>query len=190
MCISSYTVLDLFVCFKGIFFAHKLERIIVFDLFKRRREKFVLTAPVSGKLIELSNVSDPVFAKKMLGDGLAIKPDNNSSQVMVEAPVSGKIVSLPDTKHAFGIETEDGKQILVHIGIDTVNLKGKGFKAYAKQGDMVKHGDKIISFNSKTIKNHKLDDTVMIIFTRGYEKKIEPQVEYGTEIEINQAILS
>lgn len=161
----------------------------MFGFFKKKKEPFVLTSPVAGELKKLSSVNDPVFAQKMMGDGIAVKPDE-SEIVNVYAPVSGKIVFLPNSKHAFGIETKDRKQILIHIGIDTVNLKGKGFTTYAEQGNKVKHGDKIISFDSNVIKSNKLDDIVMVIMTKGYDKKINPLVRYNQEVLVDQKLLA
>lgn len=157
--------------------------------FYKKKGHFILTAPVNGKLIELSHVNDPVFAKKMMGDGIAFYPDK-SHIIDVASPVSGKIISLASTKHAFGVETKDGKQVLVHIGIDTVNLKGRGFVKYKNEGDNVKHGEKIISIDSAVIQKNNLDPTVMVIFIQGYNKKIIPKVKYNSQVRINQEILA
>ncbi|MBN4062695.1 PTS glucose transporter subunit IIA [Alkaliphilus transvaalensis] len=95
---------------------------------------------MSGEIINIKNVPDKVFSKKMIGDGIAIKPNNG----IVVSPCDGKIVTLFPTNHAIGIETEEGLQILIHLGIDTVELKGEGFKSYVHKGDYVKAGDKIL----------------------------------------------
>jgi len=160
----------------------------MFDFLKKDKQ-FELSSPVSGKLIKLSEVNDQVFSSKMMGDGLAIKPDDTKNSVVVSSPVDGKIVSLPNTKHAFGIETKDHVDVLVHIGLDTVNLKGKGFTSYLKQGDKVKRGAKVISFDPDIIRLNKLDDTVMVILTDGYNKTIAPKVEYNKKTTSNEILL-
>jgi len=111
----------------------------VFELFKKNKSR-VIFAPMSGEIINIKNVPDKVFSKKMIGDGIAIKPNNG----IVVSPCDGKIVTLFPTNHAIGIETEEGLQILIHLGIDTVELKGEGFKSYVHKGDYVKAGDKIL----------------------------------------------
>ncbi|PHS35985.1 MAG: PTS glucose transporter subunit IIA [Alkaliphilus sp.] len=111
----------------------------MFELFKKNKSR-VIFAPMSGEIINIKNVPDKVFSKKMIGDGIAIKPNNG----IVVSPCDGKIVTLFPTNHAIGIETEEGLQILIHLGIDTVELKGEGFKSYVHKGDYVKAGDKIL----------------------------------------------
>lgn len=152
-----------------------------------RAEPFEVDAPTNGTLIELSKVSDPVFAQKMMGDGFAIKPQGD--QVVISAPVSGEIVSLPNTLHAVGIHTDNGVDVLVHVGIDTVDLKGKGFMAFAKQGDKVKRGAKLLEVNEQVLKDNKLDNTIMVILTAGYDKPIEPEVGYDKEVTTGQKLL-
>src|SRR5690625_6286781 len=83
-----------------------------------------ITMPMKGKLLPITDVPDDVFAGKMMGDGFAIVPEEG----LVVSPVNGKIINVFPTKHAIGIQSEGGREILIHIGIDTVNLKGEGFE--------------------------------------------------------------
>lgn len=159
------------------------------SLFKRKAD-FSVASPVSGKLIELSEVSDPVFSKKLMGDGIAIIPRSNSNEVIVSSPVTGRIVSLPDTCHAFGVKTDDGREVLVHVGIDTVNLNGKGFRRYLKQGAKVSQGDKVIGFDPEVLKEQNLDDTVMVILVSGYDQSIDPIADYQSEVSRDQILLA
>lgn len=122
--------------------------------------KHAFVAVVDGKLISLENVADPVFSQKMLGEGIAIIP--RSEQIV--APCNGKITMIYPTLHAFGMTNEDGIQILVHIGIDTVNLKGRGFIQHVNIGDMVNANDKIISFDARYLTNKKLNLTTFVLF--------------------------
>ncbi|KGG79403.1 hypothetical protein Y919_12390 [Caloranaerobacter azorensis H53214] len=108
--------------------------------FLRKNKSKNILAPMIGKVIDIENVPDEVFSQKMVGDGVAIEPTDG----IVVAPCDGKIIQLFPTNHAVGIETKEGLQILIHIGIDTVELKGKGFKSYVTKGDYVKIGDKLL----------------------------------------------
>ena len=109
-----------------------------------------LIAFLSGKVLPMEEVKDPVFSSKMLGDGLAIEP---SSELII-APCDGIISTVMEaSKHAVGITAANGMELLIHEGIDTVALNGEGFELYVKEGDTVKAGDKLIKFNSKLIKS-------------------------------------
>lgn len=110
----------------------------MFNIFKR--DQRCLVAPVSGQLISLENVKDEVFASGMMGPGLAIEPVTST----FVAPADGKIILIAETKHAFAMRLKDGVEILVHIGLNTTFLKGKGFKVLVKEGDVVKRGTPII----------------------------------------------
>src|SRR5438477_10188375 len=104
-------------------------------------------APLDGTVVELESVPDEVFAQKMAGDGVAIDP---SGQVAV-APVGGDLVKLFPGGHAFGISTNGGVELIVHIGLDTVELKGEGFENIASEGQTIKVGTPIVRFNCATI---------------------------------------
>ena len=109
--------------------------IFMFNFFKKSKSKGnEVKAPIKGNLIPLSEVSDDVFSQKMLGDGFAVKPTGQE----VVAPVSGTITTLFPTKHAIVIKTAEGLEVLIHLGIDTVELKGEPFKLFAEQGDSVR----------------------------------------------------
>lgn len=104
------------------------------------RDREELLSPIKGECIDLSEVPDPTFAQQILGAGIAFKPEIGE----IVAPIDAKVVNLFDTKHALGLETESGLEILIHIGLDTVKMGGEGFEAFVKQGDTVKAGDKLI----------------------------------------------
>jgi PTS system, glucose subfamily, IIA component len=123
-------------------------------------------AVASGNLLPLSKVNDPVFAEKMMGEGLAI--DINDDYIV--APCNGEITMLYPTLHAFGITNEEGVNVLVHIGIDTVALKGKGFKAYVSKGDKVRVGDKLIKVDTYELRNKNVDLTTMMLFPDNNKK--------------------
>lgn len=174
-------LLLLFVMLQGVFlWLSKLERLKMFSLFKKK-EKTNIVAPVSGKLIELEKVKDPVFAKKMMGDGFAIKPNLQGQTFDVYAPIDAEVVSLPSTKHAVGLRNREGQEILIHIGIDTVDLKGNGFSSYISQGDYVHQGEKLISVDDNVLKHNNLDDTVMVILVKGYANNL--LINYGNKVD-------
>jgi sugar PTS system EIIA component len=104
-------------------------------------------APLDGTVVDLENVPDEVFAQKMAGDGVAIDP---SGQVAV-SPVTGDLTKLFPGGHAFGISMHDGVELIVHIGLDTIELKGKGFENIATEGQVVKAGTPIVRFDRATI---------------------------------------
>lgn len=120
-----------------------------------------LCSPVSGEIVNLEEISDHVFSSKMLGEGVGIIPDEG----IIKSPVDGKVVSLFKTKHAIGIENEDGMEILIHIGIDTVKLEGKYFEAFVNQGDQVKKGDILVKFDKDTISSLGYDVVTPVVIT-------------------------
>ena len=110
----------------------------------------VLSSPITGIAKDLSETPDEVFAGKMMGDGAVVIPTNGN----VVAPADAEIAFVFPSKHAIGLRTTDGLELLIHIGIDTVKLEGKGFETFVKDGDKVKKGDKLLSFDLEFIKNN------------------------------------
>ncbi|OCG58058.1 MULTISPECIES: PTS glucose transporter subunit IIA [unclassified Gilliamella] len=102
-----------------------------------------IIAPLSGEIVKIEDVPDVVFAEKIVGDGVAIKPSGNK----IVAPLSGKIGKIFETNHAFALESDEGIELFVHFGIDTVELKGEGFTRIAEEGQQVKAGDTIIEID-------------------------------------------
>lgn len=136
----------------------------------------VLYAPVSGEVIELSKVNDPVFSKKIMGDGFAIEPTGGK----IFAPVASKITLIQG--HALGFTRADGLEVLLHIGIDTVSLNGVPFNIKAKVGDIVNGGDELGSVDWAKIEAAGLDKTTMIIFTNS-DKLDSFNVKYENTVE-------
>ncbi len=120
-----------------------------------------LRSPIVGEVVNLSEVNDPVFSSGVMGKGIAVKP----SKGLVYAPADAEIAIAFPTGHAYGLKTDKGTEILIHIGIDTVSMNGEGFEAKVAQGDRVKAGDIIGTFDSETIAANGLDDTTMVIIT-------------------------
>ncbi len=122
-------------------------------------------APIAGKIIDITEVPDQVFSSKMMGDGFAIEPETD----VVVAPCDGTVALVAATKHAVAIESQ-GVQILIHIGLDTVDLQGQGFTAHVKENDMVKKGDPLITFDRDYIVAQEKPLTTMMVITNMDEK--------------------
>ena len=148
----------------------------------KKKEEFV--SPMTGILHPMEEVPDPVFAEKLMGDGFAVIPKDDTAV----APVDGEIVMIAETKHAFGIKTKAGMELLVHIGLDTVDLKGEGFTVLAKQGSRVRAGEPVIRFDREGLEKKGIDMTTMVIFTGGYEKDIDLEA-FGQEVGAGEAVL-
>lgn len=131
-------------------------------------------APVGGETVALDQVSDPVFASGMMGEGMAIKPAEPGIN-KVYAPQAGTLSVVADTGHAYGLTTDDGMEILVHLGIDTVNLKGAPFTVAVKAGQHVNQGDLLGTFDQAAIKKAGLDATTIVLITNSKSyAQIEP----------------
>ena len=118
-------------------------------------------APVNGSSIPLHHVKDPVFAEKLMGDGIAFL----WNEEMIYAPCNGKIIVIAATKHAIGIKADNGAEVLLHIGLDTVNLHGKGFTPLKKCGDVIKCGEPIMRVDQSFMKEKQMDLTMPMIIT-------------------------
>ncbi|MEF9959874.1 MAG: PTS glucose transporter subunit IIA [Niameybacter sp.] len=144
-----------------------------------------IISPMTGEAIDLSQVPDPVFSEKMVGDGIAIIPTENR----VVAPCDGKIVQIFPTNHAIGIETTTGLDLLIHIGIDTVDLKGEGFKRLVEEGDTVKMGDPILEIDIKRIQELGKPLTSPVVITNAdeveFKSRATGKVEAGKSIAMN-----
>ena len=144
-----------------------------------------LVTPTTGYLVDLSSVNDEHFASGSMGKGFAIKPTDGA----VFAPISGTIRQILPTRHAVGIESEDGVIVLIHVGIGTVKLNGEGFISYVEQGDRVEVGQKLLEFWSPIIEKNGLDDTVLVTVTNSekfsafhLEEEVGEKVEALSEV--------
>ena len=131
------------------------------DAIQKARENEVFTAPLKGEIKPITEVPDQVFAGKMMGDGFAIVPAEGT----VVSPVNGKIVNLFPTKHAIGILSDTGREILIHVGIDTVNLKGQGFETLVSEDDIIEQGQPLLKVDLNYIKEHATSTITPIVFT-------------------------
>ena len=131
--------------------------------------KLQIWAPLSGKIMELAQVPDPMFADQLLGPGLAIYP--TSGEIL--APFDGEVIALFPTGHAIGLKSTEGVECLIHCGIDTVELQGKGFKVMVSQGDQVKLGTVLIKADLKLIASQGKNLATPIVITNSDQWSIE-----------------
>lgn len=143
-------------------------------------ETVEMKAYASGEVIPIEDVKDPVFSSKAIGGGLAIEPDCG----VITAPCDGTIsVAMEDTKHAVGLTLDNGAEILLHAGLDTVQMKGSGFELYVKQGQKVRAGEKLLEFDLKQVEEHGFGKTCVLVFTN--ENQF-PDLKYFTGMKATQ----
>ena len=128
---------------------------------KEVNKEIEIYAQVTGEYINIENIPDPVFAQKMMGEGFGINPTEGE----VVSPIEGKVDNVFPTKHAIGLKADNGLEILVHIGLDTVQLDGQGFEILVSSGDTVQVGDPLLKFDLEYIRNNAKDVISPIIIT-------------------------
>jgi sugar PTS system EIIA component len=138
----------------------------MFGLFNKKKGDFV--SPAAGTIKSIELIKDETFSQKMMGDGFAIAP--SASQLF--SPVDGVVDFVFKTNHAVGLKTEDGKEILIHVGVDTVNLEGKGFTSHIQDGQKVKKGDLLLTVDFESIQELVPSTDIILIFTSGEACKV------------------
>lgn len=133
----------------------------MFKLFKKNVKQDTVVAPGSGQLMPITSVSDAMFSQKIMGDGYAVKPNTDD----IVSPVSGTVVSVFPTKHALSLKADNGLEILLHLGVDTVDLKGEPFNITVTDGQHVDAGQSLGTMNRAMIADAGLDDVMIIVFT-------------------------
>lgn len=139
----------------------------MFKMFKKKSDNAIsLSSVCDGEVVDLSKVEDPVFSERMMGDGFAMIPSKGE----IVSPFNGEVTLLVDTKHAVTLKDENDLEVLIHIGIDTVNLAGKCFETFVKTGDKVNKGDTLIKFDIDGIKEagYKISTPVIVVNTDDY----------------------
>lgn len=143
-----------------------------------------VAAPVDGYAVDLAKVNDDVFSKKMMGEGAAVEPSDGS----IYAPVSGTLTVTYPSMHAYGLKSDDGAEVLIHVGIDTVELKGKNFTTKVEKGQHVNKGDLLGTVDLDAVKKAGYDTTVMEILTNtgSYAKvaatAVDKDVKHGDNL--------
>ena len=126
-----------------------------------KKKDSTLCAVQNGEIVPVEKLPDPVFSQKILGEGTALLPENG----LILSPCTGVVSNVADTLHAYGITTDDGLEILVHIGIDTVQLNGQGFESLVQEGARVKAGDPLAKADLECIRSHGLGTHVVTVIT-------------------------
>ena len=152
-------------------------------MFEKNAKTISLKAVEDGRTIPMDEVNDQTFAQELLGPGIAIVPSNGT----VVSPINGTIATVMDTKHAVCIQGEDGLELIVHAGLDTVELNGKYYQTYKEIGDQVKAGDVLLEFDLEEITKAGYDVTTPIVITNLGDYKITKcltgqQVKAGVEV--------
>ena len=132
-----------------------------------KAQKLIIYAPVSGQTVALEQVPDPIFSQKMMGEGIAIVPENGE----IVSPVDGEITMVAPTKHAFGFKGKNGEEILVHVGLETVGLNGEGFDVKVKAGQKVKKGELVAVVDLDLLKKKNINPITPVIVCKGAQDK-------------------
>jgi glucose-specific phosphotransferase system IIA component len=152
------------------------------NFFKKKNEELYSIA--NGEVISITNVNDKLFANKLLGDGVAFLLSDGK----IYSPCDAEVVMLAKTKHAIGLKTKNGGELLIHIGLDTVNLNGEGFNVFVKTGDKVKRGTKLVEVNLEFMNSKKIDLMTPIILTNGDEYSLNI-LKINQRISLNDVII-
>ncbi|MBO1513810.1 PTS sugar transporter subunit IIA [Metabacillus bambusae] len=118
-------------------------------------------APLTGKLLDIEEVPDPVFSQKLMGEGMAIEP----TEGVIVAPIDGQVIQVFHTKHAIGLRSQTGLELLIHIGLETVSMNGDGFDVHVKEGQKVKVGDPLITADLSLIREKAASTITPIVIT-------------------------
>lgn len=147
-----------------------------------KKKSCIIYAPSSGKIIDLSEVPDPVFSKKLMGEGVGFIFSGDT----LYSPVDGNVKLIAKTKHAIGFETKNKAEVLIHIGLNTVALNGEGFKVLVGEGDEVKHGMPIMKIDLEIMKKNNIDLTTPLVVTND-EYSID--IKNLTEVTIDSIVM-
>ncbi len=140
----------------------------------------VVDAPLPGRVLDLADVPDPVFAGLVVGAGLAIEPADGATELVVSSPVAGRVVKVHP--HAFVVLDESGAGVLVHLGIDTVRLEGEGFGVHVADGDEVERGAHMITFDPTAVRRAGYSAVCPVIVMQSSADSIEPSVAVGSTV--------
>ncbi|WP_213563057.1 PTS sugar transporter subunit IIA, partial [Staphylococcus auricularis] len=144
----------------------------------------IIHAPATGELVPISEVPDQVFAQKMMGDGVAIIPEKGT----IVAPFDGVVKTVFPTKHAIGLESESGVEMLIHIGIDTVKLQGEGFDSLVEENETVAQGQPLMQIDLDYVKAHAPSIVTPLVFTNLNERTLA-DIQYG-QVKLGQPIVT
>lgn len=151
---------------------------------KQETKEAKVFAPANGKLVSIEEVADPVFSQKMMGDGFAIIPTDGD----IYSPVEGKVISVFPTKHAVGIAMENGIEVLVHMGLDTVELDGKPFTTTVTEGQEVTSSTKISTVDLQALADAGKDNAMVVVFTNMDQVNAFDMIDSGATVSVSSDI--
>ncbi|MEC0184819.1 PTS glucose transporter subunit IIA [Paenibacillus peoriae] len=152
----------------------------------QKNKTLIVNSPINGRAVSLEEVPDPAFSEKMMGNGIAIVP----SEGKVYAPFAGTVAHLVKSKHAIVLIHESGAQVLIHIGVDTVSLKGEGFTAHVENGDRIEAGQLLLEFDIEHIVSAGLPVITSVIVPTGTEGVKDVTEHVGDRSSINTPVLT
>ena len=144
----------------------------------------LILSPLTGRAVPLEEVPDPVFSQKIIGDGMAVIPTEGK----IVSPADAQIVSVADTGHAYGLKTEEGVELLIHVGLETVSLKGECFKIHVKPGDTVKAGDLVAEVDLEFLEERKINPITPVLICGGMEGRVLVKSQPG-QVEAGKSVL-
>ena len=139
-----------------------------------KKSNGVICSPIDGKIVDVSEVPDSVFAGKMMGEGVAVIPEGNT----VYSPINGYVVQIFKTKHAILLKSDDNLEIIIHIGLETVNLNGEGFEVLINEGEKVTIGKELIKVDFEFIKNKGINTIIPVVIVNHADKNIIKYLGY------------
>lgn len=148
------------------------------------QKSFEIPAVIDGEIVAIEQVEDRIFSKKMIGDGYGLRPTGGT----IYSPVDAQVEQIAFTKHAIYLAMENGLKLLIHIGIDTIELKGEGFESQIEKGMLVKKGDPLVTFDPNFIKDEGFNPVVTVILLNGSEQDFDLTVYPNEEAVGNQTI--
>lgn len=154
----------------------------MFNFFKKKQMD-IITSPVVGRSISIDKVSDKVFANRLMGDGIAFIFEGDT----IYSPCGGEIIMIASTKHAFGIKTKNGTEILLHIGLDTVNLNGEGMEVLVDKTGKIKSKDPLLRINRKFMNEKGIDLTVVLVITNTQD--FDLVIENPKEVNLDSIVI-
>lgn len=153
-------------------------------LFKKKNA-IIISSPVKGNVVDISEVPDEVFSQKMMGEGVAVYPEDN----IICSPVNGQILQVFKTKHAILLKSSEGLEIIIHIGLETVNLDGEGFEVLVHEGENVTIGQNLVMVDLEFLKSRHINIITPIIIVNHEDKTIEKNFGFKTNEDFIMKIL-
>ncbi|QQZ10184.1 PTS sugar transporter subunit IIA [Heyndrickxia vini] len=155
------------------------------SLFKKENKSITLTAPFNGKAVSIEEVPDQVFSEKMMGDGMAIIPSDGT----LVSPIDGEVVDVFPTKHAITLRSKEGVELLIHMGLETVNLKGEGFDILITGGAKISKGDSLAKFDIEKVKELGYKVITPIVLLNGDDFEIQQRISNEKTVDYKDVIM-